>query len=109
MVIISILILNGIIGSGGSDIAAIAERTCSKMSAKEMHEMGYANTAECAANMSNMIFWVFAMVIALAILIYLHFCQVVYTHWKNSNLARSKGGLVADDDVAGLAQRADEE
>ena len=34
MITLAILILNGIIGAGGgSDIGAIAERTCSKMSA----------------------------------------------------------------------------
>ena len=71
--------------------------------------MNYSSKEECTQGMVHMIWWAFAIAVALVTLLYMHFCQVMYTHWKNSHLPMSKGGLVPDGEAGGLAQRMDEE
>ena len=73
------------------------------MNSAEMKEMHYKSQTECKADMSNMIWWTLVFLMPTIVMIEIHFCLVIYTHWKNSHLSKNQGGLASDQETNAFA------
>ena len=79
------------------------------MTAEQLKAMHYKNVEECQTEMAGQIWLLLVFAIPIIIFIEVHFCLVVWTHYKNSNLAMSEGGTKPEGEGRPFAVHEDEE
>ena len=100
------LFLTGMLGKD-QDVEVLAERVCKAMSDKELKEMHYKNQDQCQEGMTNMLWWVLVFMVPTIVIVQVHFCLVLYTHWLNTNRSKEQGGLASNEEGAPFADQMD--
>ena len=54
-----------------------------------------------------MLWWVLVFMVPTIVIIQLHFCLVLYTHWLNTNRSKENGGLASNEEGAPFSDQMD--
>ena len=77
------------------------------MSDKDLKEMHFKNQEQCQEGMTNMMWWILVFMVPTIVIVQLHFCLVLYTHWLNTHRSKENGGLATNEEGAPFADQMD--
>ena len=77
---------------------SMIETTCKNLENQTngFEKTGFTDSEDCINHLKVLYYRVTLVTVQLSLLIQLHYCMVVYTHYKRAHLPKSRGGTAAD-------------